>query len=205
MFHRFSGSARSIVFRARDIAQTEGRRFIDPTHILLALMERHPELFDGLSNHPIDLHSVQREVAEVKAAADPSRESARLRLDEQSKRALQVATREARSCWEQWEALRPGQILSEDRRYWEARLRQPIKTKGLPQWIMRWILRRKWEVDERHLLLGLLKVAEYPGVPILAKHGMTYGSARQRFCATRDANHGPEAGGPGPDDGSKPS
>lgn len=185
MFDRFSGSARSVVFRAREIAQSEGRGFIEPDHILLALMERHPQLFEGLSNHPIDLQSVQRELAQS-TTSDASPDSAKLRFNEQSKRVMQVATQEARSCWAQWEASRrkPGQMLPEDQRYWETRLRQPVRTARLPQWITRWMLRRTWEVDERHLLLGLLKGAEYPGVAVLTKRGVTFEVARQRLCAT---------------------
>lgn len=185
MFHRFSRSARSTVFRARDIAQSEGRGSIEPDHILLALMGRHPQLFEGLSNRPIDLQSVQREVAQS-TTSNASPESTKLRFNEQSKRVMQVATQEARSCWEQWEAPRrkPGQMLPEDQRYWEARLRQPVKASRLPQWITRWMLRRTWEVDERHLLLGLLKGAEYPGVAVLTKHGVTLEEARQRLCTT---------------------
>lgn len=194
MFQRFSGSARSTVFHARDIAQAAGRRLIEPSHILLALMECHPDLFGELSNHPLDLQSVQRDVAQAKAATGLSREVARLRFDEQSKHVMQVATQEARSCWEQWEVPRrkSGQMLSEDRRYWEARFRQPVKTERLPHWILRWILQRTWEVDERHLLLGLLKEGGSPEARILSKHGVTFEVARQRLCATRGANHRPE-------------
>jgi len=99
MFDRFSSSARSVVFRARDSAVSEGRKSIEPSHILLALIDLHPELFERLSNHPIDLHSVQRELAEVVTPSYVSRGQAKLRFDGQSKRVMQVATREARSCW----------------------------------------------------------------------------------------------------------
>jgi ATP-dependent Clp protease ATP-binding subunit ClpA len=185
MFDRFSNSARSVVFRARDIAQSEGRGFVEPDHILLALMELHPQLFEGLTNRPIDLQSIQREVAQS-TTSNASREPAKLRFNEQSKRVMQVATQEARSCWEQWESQRrkPGQMLLEDQRYWEARLRQPVSASRLPQWLTGWMLRRTWEVDERHLLLGLLKGTEYPGVAVLTKQGVTLEGTRQRLCAT---------------------
>jgi hypothetical protein len=186
MFHRFSGSARSVVFRARDIAVSEGRKSIEPSHILLALIGLHPELFERLSNHPIDLQSVQRELAKITTRSHVSPEPAKLRFDEQSKRVMQVATREARSCWEQWEAPRRthGQLLPEDQSYWEARFRQPIRTARFCLWFMRWMLRRKWEVDERHILLGLLNGAEYPVVTVLTKRGVTLEAARQQLCAT---------------------
>ena len=186
MFDRFSGSARSVLFRARDNAVSEGRKIIEPDYILLALIELHPELFERLSNRPIDIQSVQRELAKLAAASQTSPGPTRMRFNEQSKQVMQVATREARSCWEQWEAprRRPGQVLPEDQRYWEARLRQPIKIAKFPQWFVRWMLRRKWEVDERHLLLGLLRVAEYPGAAVLTKQGVTLEVARQRLCAT---------------------
>ena len=186
MFDRFSSSARSVVFRARDSAASEGRRSIEPSHILLALIDLHPELLERLSNHPIDLHSVQRELAEITTPSNVSLGQAKLRFDEQSKRVMQVATREARSCWEQREAPRRthGQLLPEDQNYWEARLGQPISTERFHTWLGRWMLRRRWEVDERHLLLGLLNWAEYPAVAVLTKRGVTLESARKRLCAT---------------------
>ena len=186
MFHRFSGSARSVVFRARDSAVSDGRESIEPSHILLALIDLHPELFERLSNYPIDLHSVQRELAENTTPSRASRGLAKLRFDEQSKRVMQVATREARSCWERWEAPRRtrGQLLPEDQSYWEARLGKPIRAAKFDTWFGRWMLRRRWEVDERHLLLGLLNAAEYPAVGVLTKRGLTLESARQRLCAT---------------------
>jgi ATP-dependent Clp protease ATP-binding subunit ClpA len=186
MFDRFSSSARSVVFRARDSAVSEGWKSIEPSHILLALIDLHPELFERLSNHPIDVHSVQRELGAIMPPSHVSREQAKLRFDEQSKRVMQVATREARSCWEQWEAPRRthGQLLPEDQTYWESRLRQPIRTARFHTWFGRWILRRRWEVDERHLLLGLLSETEYPAVEVLTKRGVTLESARKRLCAT---------------------
>ena len=186
MFHRFSSSARSVAFRARDSAVSEGRKSIEPSHILLALIDLHPELFEKLSNYPIDLHSVQRELAEMMTPSPISGGQSKLRFDEQSKRVMQLATREARSCWEQWEAPRRthGRLLPEDQSYWEARLKQPIRTARFHTWFGRWMLRRRWEVDERHLLLGLLNAAEYPAVGVLTKRGVTLESARQRLCAT---------------------
>jgi len=186
MFDRLSRSARNVVFRARDIAQSGGRGLIGPDHILLALMECRPELFEGLSNNPIDLPTLQREVAQMTAATDVSRGAVKLRFNEQSKRVMQVAAQEARSCWERWEAPRRkrGQMLAEDQKYWEAHFRQPIATVKFPQWIMRWMLRRTWEIDERHLFLGLLTGAEYPGVAVLRRRGVTLEGARQRLCAT---------------------
>jgi ATP-dependent Clp protease ATP-binding subunit ClpA len=186
MFHRFSGSARSVVIRARDIAVSEDRKVIDPSHILFALIELHPELFEGLSTHPIDLQSVQSDIARFTTPRAEHR-LIKPRFSEQSKRVLQGATSEARSCWEQWEAprRRQGQLLIEDQNYWEARLKKPLRMERFPQWMVRWILRRRWEVDERHLLLGLLNQTEYPGIAVLAKQGVTLETARQRLCATR--------------------
>jgi len=186
MFDRFSSSARSVVLLARDIAQSASRRFIEPDQILLALMELHSELFERLSSPPIDFQSVQRELAQLTTPSHASDGPGKLRFNQQSKRVMQVATREARSCWEQWEAprRRHGQMLPEDRNYWEARLRQPIRIASLPPWPVRRMLRRTWEVDERHLLLGLLMEAECLGVAVLTKRGVTVEAARQRLCAT---------------------
>ena len=85
MFDRFSNSARSVVFRARDIAQSEGQGFVGPDHILLALVELHPQLFEGLSSRAIDLQSIHREVAQS-TTSNASSETAKLRFSEQSKR-----------------------------------------------------------------------------------------------------------------------
>jgi ATP-dependent Clp protease ATP-binding subunit ClpA len=186
MFDRFSSSARSVVFRAGESAVSEGRKFIEPRHILSALIDLHPELFERLSTPPVDIHSVQRDLAEITTPSLVSRGQAKLRFDEQSKRVMQVATREARFCWEQWEAPRRthGQLLPEDQSYWQGRLRGPTNPAKFDTWLGRWLLRRKWEVDERHLLLGLLHSVEYPAVAVLTKRGVTLESARQRLCAT---------------------
>ena len=186
MFHRFSGSARSVVFRARDIAQSDGRRFIEPDHILLALLELHPELFKRLSNSPIDLQSVQSELAQSKTPSPTSTRYGKLAYSEGCIRVLQNATQQARSCWKQWEAPRRRyrQVLPEDLNYWEVRLKQPLRQARFSGFLASWLLRRTWEVDERHLLLGLLNEAGYPGVAILSKQGVTLEAAQQRLCAT---------------------
>lgn len=186
MFDRFSEPARSVLLHARDVARSRDRQCIEPDHILLALMERHPECFREISGHPIDLALVQGEVAQLSPKPESSRKSTRLRFNEQSKRVLQVATYEARSCWEQRQVPRgkPGQSLHEDQRFREARLQQPLNTTKVPRWLERWMLRRTWEVDERHLLLGLLKEAQGSGVAALAKQGVTLEGTRQRLCAT---------------------
>jgi ATP-dependent Clp protease ATP-binding subunit ClpA len=103
MFDRFSSSARSVIFRARDTVVSEGRKSIEPSHILLALIDLHPELVERLSKHPIDLHSVQRELAETTTPSHVSHGHAKLRFDEQSKRVMQGASREARFFWERWD------------------------------------------------------------------------------------------------------
>jgi ATP-dependent Clp protease ATP-binding subunit ClpA len=185
MFDRFTNSARSVVLRARDIAQSKGRRFVEPDHFLSATIELYPELFEKISDHSIDLQSVQRELAQLTTASHTLEEPIKLRFSEQSKRVMQAAMREARSCWEQRDAPRRShdQMLPEDQSYWEGRFGQrPIRIAELPKWFVRWRLRRRWEVDERYLLIGLLGEAEYPGVAVLAKRGVTLETARQRLC-----------------------
>jgi hypothetical protein len=188
MFHRFSASARSTVLRARDIAHSEGQRLIGADHIFLAIVELHPELFERFSNYLIDLQSVQRELAQSISSSHSSQSPTRPRFNRQSKRVMQVAMREARSCWEIWEAPRRkrDQMLPEDQSCWEARLGQPITIARFPKWFVRWRLQRKWEVDERHLLLGLLEDTENPGVAVLVKRGVTLDAARKRLCATTE-------------------
>lgn len=186
MFDRFSNSERAVILRAVDIAQSKGREHIEPDHILFALLELHAGLFERLTSDRIDIQSVRRELAQLETPTQASPARANLQFNEQSKRVMQFATREARSCWERWEAPRreSGQMLPEDREYWEARLRQPLKPAKLPPWLTRWMLRWRWEVDERHLLLGLLTATEYTGLAVLTKQGVTLEAARQQLCAT---------------------
>jgi hypothetical protein len=185
MFNRFSRSARSVIIRALSSAQSDGRGTVGPDHILLALTELHPGLFKTLFSNSIDTSSVRSEVAQSATQIDVPSKLTRLRLSNQSKRVIQVATQEARSCWERWEAprRRKGQFLPEDQVYWETRVRQPLRFARFPAWVVRRILRRTWEVDERHLLLGLLEDPENPGVAVLVKRGVTLEAARKRLCA----------------------
>lgn len=182
MFDRFTGSARSVILRARDIAHSSSRKFIEPDHILLAMIGLCPELFERLS---VDHQLVQHELEQFAGSPSVTHRPTKLRFNDESKRVMRTATREARSCWEQWEAprRRPDQMLPDDQNYWEARLRQPITIARLPKWFVRWRLQRKWEVDERHLLLGLLEDTENPGVAVLMKRGVTLEAARKRLCA----------------------
>jgi Clp amino terminal domain, pathogenicity island component len=185
MFHRFSASARSLVFRARDIAKSKDR-FIEPDHILLALMELHLELFEKVSEHPIDVQAIQAELAQSETHSPASSQGDKLRANEKCRQLLIRATEQARSCWNEWEAPRRKghQVLPEDLQYWEARMKQPLRNPRFPGWLASWLLRRKWEVDERHLFLGLLEGPESPLLTALKRQGVTLGRARQRLCAT---------------------
>jgi ATP-dependent Clp protease ATP-binding subunit ClpA len=184
MFDRFSASARSIVFRARDIAKASARNLIEPDDLLLALIELHPELLEELSEHSIDLQSFQNELAE-RSTSSPSGRSDKLRYDEVCLRVLKLATQQAQLCWEKWDAprRRGREILPEDFSYWEARLKRPLDRKKRIGWLASWALRRKWEVDERHLLFGLLEETEYRGAAILRKRDLTLETARHRLCS----------------------
>jgi ATP-dependent Clp protease ATP-binding subunit ClpA len=189
LFHRFSASARSLVLRARDIAKTSERSVIEPDDILMALIELQPSLLRSLSVHSIDLDSISSGVAQLRTPSPPSGRNAELRYGEPCIRVLKAATREAQLCWEKWEAPRRGrhQVMPEDLRYWEARLRQKLTVEKSNGWLASWLLRRKWEVDERHVLLGLLEETEYPGAAILRKQGFTLEAARHRLCEPRTA------------------
>jgi Clp amino terminal domain, pathogenicity island component len=187
MFHRFSGSARSVVFHARDNAMSEGSNFIEPGHILLALMDLHPELFEKASEHPIDLQAIHAELAQSKTPLPTSRRGDKLKFNEECRQVLIQATEQARSCWEEWEAPRRKRhhVLPEDLEYWEARMKQPLRKPRFSGRFASWLLRRTWEVDERHLFLGLLEGPESPVLAVLTKQGVTLEAARQRLCATR--------------------
>jgi ATP-dependent Clp protease ATP-binding subunit ClpA len=116
MFHRFSRSARSVVFRARDNAVSEGSKFIEPSHILLALIDLHPELFEKASEHPIDLQAIHAELAQSKTRLPTSRRGGKLKFNQECRQVLIQATEQARSCWEEWEARRRKRhhVLPED-------------------------------------------------------------------------------------------
>lgn len=186
MFERFNNSARSVVFRARDSALAESRDFIEPHHLLVALIDLYPELLDRILSEPPDIQAVQHELTLVPNLSHASSGLTKVRLCGRSKRVLVDAAEEARFCWQRWELPRrkAGQVLPEDLAYWEARFGQPIRIGSRPNWFERWMLRRSCEVDQRHLLLGLLKGAEWPGVTVLTKRGVTLEATRQRLCAT---------------------
>ncbi|SRR6266851_5569925 len=186
MFHRFSASARSSVIRAGQVASSEGRNSIEPKHILLALIERQPALFEKASEHPIDPQVIHAELAQSKTPLPTSRRGGKLKFNEECRQVLIHATEQARSCWEEWEAPRRKghHVLPEDLEYWEARMKQPLRKPRFTGRIESLLLRRTWEVDERHLLLGLLKGVECPAVAVLTKRGVTLEAARQRLCAT---------------------
>jgi hypothetical protein len=63
-------------------------------------------------------------------------------------------------------------------------MKQPLRKPRFQERIASWLLRRTWEVDERHLLLGLLKDVECPAVMFVTKRDVTLEAARQRLCAT---------------------
>ena len=99
MFHRFSGSARSVVLRARDNAISEGRKFIESDHILLALLDLHSELFEKLLGYRIDIQAVQGELAPLTKPTDVSCAPTKMRFNEQFKPLMSAATEEARTSW----------------------------------------------------------------------------------------------------------
>ena len=160
MFHRFSHSARSVVFRAHEIAQSHEGRFIEPDHILLALIVLHPQLFSKLTGATIDIQEIKQEISKPPSSSHGSRKSRGLKLSEESKCVLLAAVREADSC-----------------RSWL----EVSKTSELPKWLMRWRLWRDWRVDERHILLGFLVNPEIPCSVFLLRRGVTLETARQRL------------------------
>ena len=165
---------------------SEGSKFIEPSHILLALIDLHPELFEKASEHPIDLQAIHAELAQSKTRLPTSLRDGKLKFNQECRQVLIQATEQARSCWEEWEAPRRkrNHVLPEDLEYWEARMKQPLRKPRFQGRIASWLLRRTWEVDERHLLLGLLKDVESPAITVLTKRGVTLEAARQRLCAT---------------------
>lgn len=185
MFERFSGSARSVVFRGRDHAASENREHIEIRHILLALIDLHPELFAELGNHSINIQEIRSELELSPKPLDVHSALIRLRFSGDSKRLMYSATEEAQLCWKQWTTTPrgDGSPQPEDLRYWESRLRQTIHITRRPGRFFRWILRRTWEVDERHILLGLLTNGESPEAKVLTKRGISVEIARRQLCS----------------------
>lgn len=188
MFHRFSASARSSVFRAAEVACSEGGTFIEPKHLLIALIQLQPALFEKVSEHAVDAHAIQVELARSKTDvhAPTASRGDKLRFSEECKQVLIQATEQARFCWKEWEAPRRkgDQVLPEDLEYWEARMKQSLRNPRFSGPFASWLLRRTWEVDERHLLLGLLGRPGCSGITFLTNQGVTLERARQRLCAT---------------------
>jgi ATP-dependent Clp protease ATP-binding subunit ClpA len=186
MFDKFLSSARSVVFLAREKAVSEGQILIEPSHIQIALTELHPELFEKLLSLSIDIQAFQCQLASSTIPSQTSHGPVKPKFSKRSKRVMKLATEEARICWELWEAPRRENVdvLQEDIGHWEARMKQTATISKRPPWFVRWMLRRTWEVDERHLLLGLLKDAECPAAVVLTKNGVTLEVVRQRLCAT---------------------
>jgi hypothetical protein len=155
MFHRFSASARSLLTRAVQVASLEGGNSIEPKHILVALIQQEPRLFEKISEHPMDLQAIQAELTHPPT----SRQGGKMKFNEECRQVLMRATEQARSCWKEWEAPRRkrGYVLPEDLEYWEVRMKQPLRNPRVSGRFAWWLLRRRWEVDERHLLLGLLE------------------------------------------------
>jgi hypothetical protein len=187
MFHRFSASARSLLMRAAQVATSEGGNSIEPKHILIALIEQQPPLIEKASEHPVDLQAIQAELAQLKTRLPASWQGGKLKFNEECRQVLIRASEHARSCWKEWEAPRRKghDVLPEDLEYWEARMKQPLRNSRFSGRFASWLLRRRWEVDERHLFLGLLEGPDSPVLAVLTKQSMTLEAARQRLCATR--------------------
>lgn len=185
MFHRFSNSARSCVFRAVELASLEGGNCIEPKHLLIALIQLRPVLFEKASQQSIAAPAIQAELAQLKTDTHAPTRGDKLQFSEGFKRVLMRANEQARSCWNEWEAPRRkrNQVLPEDLEYWEARTRQSLRNPRFSGGFASWLLRRTWEVDERHLLLGLIGSPECPEIALLANHDVTLDGARQRLCA----------------------
>jgi Clp amino terminal domain, pathogenicity island component len=186
IFAHFSASARSSVTRAAQLASSEGGTFIEPKHILIALIERQPTLFEKASEHPIDVQAIQAELAQSETNLPTSSQGDKLQFSEECRQLLMRATEQARSCWKEWEAPRRKghHVLPEDLEYWEARMKQPLRKPRFSGRFASWLLRRTWEVDEHHLFLGLLEGPESPLLTALKRQGVTLERARQRLCAT---------------------
>jgi hypothetical protein len=190
MFERFAESARSVVFRARDNALADREASIRPHHLLLALIDLHPTLLEGILNSPDDLQRIRHDLGPRPNSLGPPPHPSQLRLDEQSRRVLRDATEEARCCWRQAAGQRrhtghaDAPAPPTDLTYWQIRTGQVFSAANLPRGLLRWLLRRRWEVDERHILLGLLREADCPAVRVLTKQGVTIEASRKRLCGT---------------------
>jgi ATP-dependent Clp protease ATP-binding subunit ClpA len=144
MFHRFSASARSSVIRAAQVASSQGANSIEPKHILLALIERQPTLFEKASEQPINVLEIETELIQPKTNLPGSWQRGKLQLSEECRHLLIRATEQARSCWKEWEAPRRkgNHVLPEDLEYWETRMKQPLRNPRLSRRFAAWLLRR---------------------------------------------------------------
>jgi len=154
---------------------------------LIALIEQQPTLFEKACEDPIDVKAIQAELAQLKTQVRTSSQRGKMQFNEECWQLLKRATEQARLCWKEWEAPRRKghDVLPEDLEYWEARMKQPLRKPRFSRRFASWLLRRTWEVDERHLLLGLLGGPESPVLAVFTKQGVTLERARQRLCTPR--------------------
>lgn len=200
MFERFTEASRLAIFRARENALADCEASVNSRHLLLALIDLHSQMFEAILNSPEDLQRLRDDLRPPPDAFSGHRDLGKLRLDQESKRALRNAMEEARSHWRRTARQRSpaghgGSDRSEtspakttlpqaDLSYWQNRTGQAFSLPTTPTALLRWLLRRRWEVDVRHILLGVLAEADCPTARVLMQRGVTLEAARERLLST---------------------
>jgi len=154
MFHRFTDSARRTLFFARDQALASHEALIKPDHLLLGLIQLHPELFEA-TLHSGDPLRVGRELETRSEPLSASSNPANLRFSDELKRVLSNADDEAAGLY---------------KRNTSARAR-----------LLGFLTMSRWIVEPCHLLLGLLRERDCTAAKTLIKRGVTLLASRERL------------------------
>jgi ATP-dependent Clp protease ATP-binding subunit ClpA len=153
MFHRFTDSARRTVFFARDQALTSHEVLIRPDHLLLGLIQLHPELFEE-TVHSADALRVCRELEARSERSAAASNPADARFSDELKRVLRNADDEAAGFYK--------------------------RNTGARARLLRFLTMSRWVVEPCHLLLGLLRERDCPAAKALIERGITLQASRER-------------------------
>jgi len=154
MFHRFTDSARRAVFFARDQALASHEALIKPDHLLLGLVQLHPDLFEETS-HSGDPVRIDRELETRSEPSVASSNPANLRFSDELKRVLRYADDEAAGLYK--------------------------RNTGARARLLGFLTMNRWIVEPCHLLLGLLRERDCTAAKTLLKRGVTLQALRERL------------------------
>ena len=158
MIERFTSSARLSLSFAGYESVAAGRSNISPPHLLLAIMYLYPDVLAQVVRSAGDLRALRQRL--IEAGSQPSGQVAldqQFQLDDESRRVLLNAGREARTIWRASTPLRRRLLGSLRRGRWYGR----------------------WHVDPHHILLGILGEHRSPAGRLLMEFGASPEAVRE--------------------------